>query len=233
MSQVSEIVSLQAIDDEAAAFRAALEDVERRLRGNEELDAARRQLAAADASLKEVRAEQRAIETQVESLTTKIDPEERRLYDGSVKNIKELQNIQHELDSLKVRRSTFEEQLLDIFSRVEIAERERSTAAKAVARLEALWERDQQDLRHEARRLGDLITRADRKRDDQKVRLNPRALHLYEDVRRRRGGNAIARIQGGVCSGCRITIPEGLRKRAFSSDALAQCPNCERILHMG
>ncbi|MCZ2110255.1 MAG: C4-type zinc ribbon domain-containing protein [Dehalococcoidia bacterium] len=233
MSQVNEIVSLQAIDDEAAAFRAALEDVERRLRGNEELDGARRQLAISDAALKEARIEQRAIEAQVESLTSKIDPEERRLYDGSVKNIKELQNIQHELESLKERRSAFEEQLLEIFSRVEIAERERSTCARTVARLEALWEKDQQDLRHEARRLGDLIVRTDRRREEQKVRINPRALHLYEDVRRRRGGNAIARVQGGVCSGCRIAIPEGLRKRAFSSDALAQCPNCERILSMG
>ncbi len=233
MSQVNEIVSLQAIDDEAAAFRAALEDVERRLRGNEELDGARRQLAISDAALKEARIEQRGIEAQVESLTSKIDPEERRLYDGSVKNIKELQNIQHELESLKERRSAFEEQLLEIFSRVEIAERERSTCARTVARLEALWEKDQQDLRHEARRLGDLIVRTDRRREEQKVRINPRALHLYEDVRRRRGGNAIARVQGGVCSGCRIAIPEGLRKRAFSSDALAQCPNCERILSMG
>ncbi len=233
MTQVSEIVTLQAIDDEASTYRAALDDVERRLRGSDELDAARRGLASADAALASVRTEQRGIEAQVEQLTAKIEPEERRLYDGSVKNPKELAGIQHEIESLKERRAGLEEQLLEVFSRVEINERERGRFARDVARLEALWERDQVDLRRESRRLGDSIARADQKREAQKARLTPRSLQLYEDVRRRRGGMAVAQIRGGVCSGCRITIPDAVRKRALSSEFPAQCPNCERILSMG
>ncbi|MEO9255768.1 MAG: hypothetical protein ABI305_09520, partial [Tepidiformaceae bacterium] len=97
MSQVTEIVQLQAIDDEAAAFRAALDDVERRLRGNEELDAARREFVAADTAVAEAQRDQRKIEGQIEGLSAKIDPEEKRLYDGSVKNPKELASIQQEL----------------------------------------------------------------------------------------------------------------------------------------
>ncbi len=233
MTQVSEIVTLQAIDDEAAAYRAALEDVERRLRGSDELDAARRELSVTESALAAVRKEQRALEAQIEALTAKIEPEERRLYDGSVKNPKELSSIQHELGSLKERRAGFEEQLLEVFSRAEITERERGRAAKAVARCEAIWERDQQDLRRESKRLSDLIARTQGRREEQQVRLAPRSLQLYEDVRRRKGGMAVAHLRAGVCSGCRVMIPEGMRKRAFSSDALAQCPNCERILSLG
>jgi uncharacterized protein len=233
MSQVTEIVQLQAIDDEAATFRAALDDVERRLRGNEELDAARRELTTAEGAVAEAQKDQRRTEGEVEGLNAKIEPEEKRLYDGSVKNPKELASIQQELDQLKQRRSGFEDELLAILARLDTADRERTRAAKAVADLEALWERDQQGLKHESKRLADAVHVADQKRDVQKAKISPRSLLTYEDVRRKRGGNAVAKIQGGVCGGCRITLPDNLRRRAFSVDLLVQCPNCERILYIG
>lgn len=233
MSQVSELVELQAIDDEAAALSAALSDVERRLRGNEQLDDARREHATADAALTTVQREQRRVDGEIETLTSRIDPEEKRLYDGSVKNAKELGNIQHEVELLKERRSALEDELLEILSRLEIAEREKAAAVRAVTTLEASWEREQQELKHEAKRLGDAVERSTRKREIQKGKVNARFLHVYEDVRRRRGGGAVARIQGGTCSGCRVTIPDAVRRRAFSSETLAQCPNCDRILYIG
>jgi predicted nucleic acid-binding Zn-ribbon protein len=233
MSQVTEIVQLQAIDDEAAALRAALDDVERRLRGSEELDAARRELAAAETAVAEAQREQRRVEGHIEGLSAKIDPEEKRLYDGSVKNPKELGSIQQELEQLKQRRSEFEDELLEILSRLDTFERDRLRTAKTVSQLEQIWEREQQNLKHESKRLADAIRTADQKRDVQKANVNPRSLHTYEEVRRKRGGNAIARIQGGVCGGCRITLPDGLRRRIFAADTLVQCPNCERILYIG
>lgn len=233
MSQVTEIVQLQAIDDEAATFRAALDDVERRLRGNEELDAARRELVAADTAVAEAQRDQRKIEGQIEGLSAKIDPEEKRLYDGSVKNPKELASIQQELEQLKQRRSESEDALLEVLSRLDIAQREQQRANKSVSELEGLWEREQQNLKHESKRLADAARVADQKREVQKAKVNPRSLQTYDDVRRKRGGMAVARIQGGTCGGCRIALPDNLRRRAFSVDLLAQCPNCERILYIG
>lgn len=233
MSQVTELVALQAVDDEAAALQAAVADVERQLRGNAELDAARRELATAEAELTEVQRQQRRIDGEIEGLTAKIEPEEKRLYDGSVKNPKELGNIQHEIDLLKERRSQFEDELLDVLARLETAERSRATAAKAVIKLEAGWEHQQQELRHELRRLSDSLALTERRRQVQQGKVGARALSVYEAVRKKRGGGAVARIQGGACGGCRIAIPDALRRRAFSSELLAQCPNCERILYIG
>lgn len=233
MSQVLEIVQLQSIDDEAAAFRAALADVERRLRGNEELNEARREFAAADSVLQAGQKDQRRVEGQVEDVTSRIEQTEKRLYSGEVKNAKELASIEHEVESLKQRRSVLEDELLEILSQVETAERTRARTAKAVNQLEALWEREQQDLKHEVKRLGDSVARADQKRELQKAKVSARSLHVYEDVRRRHGGMAVAKITGGTCGGCRVAMPESLRRRAFATDTLAQCPNCERILYIG
>ncbi len=233
MAQVTDIRTLQEIDDEAATYRAAFEDVERRLRGSDALDQARREFAAADADLADTRRAHRKIEGEVEGLTSRIVPEEKRLYDGSVRNPKELANIQHELELLKEQRARLEDQLLEVMQKLDLAEREHARAQKALVRQEALWEKEQGELKHESLRLGDLIARAEARREAQKQKLTPRNLQVYEEVRRRRGGVAVARVSGGMCGGCRVAIPEAVRRRAFTADQLAQCPNCERILYVG
>jgi hypothetical protein len=233
MSQVAEIRALQELDDEAATYRAALDDVERRLRGSEALNEARRTFAVAEDEASKLRRDQRRIEGQVETLTARILPEEKRLYDGSVKNPKELSSIQHELELLKEQRSKLEDELLDVLSRLEIADAEHKVSQKAVLQLETGWAAEQQALKHEAKRLNDSIARSDAKRAAQKPKLTPRAFQVYEEVRRRRGGMAVARIQGSACGGCRVSLPDAVRKRAFASDQIPQCPNCERILYIG
>lgn len=233
MSQVAEIRTLQELDDEAAAYRAALEDVERRLQGNEALNEARRTFAVVEGDAANLRKDQRRIDSQVEALTARILPEEKRLYDGSVKNPKELSSIQHELELLKEQRSKAEDGLLEVLGRLEIADRESKVAQRTVLQLELAWDAEQQGLKHEAKRLNDLIVRADAKRAAQKPKLTPRAFQVYEEVRRRRGGMAVARIQGGSCGGCRVSLPDAVRKRAFAADQIPQCPNCERILYIG
>lgn len=233
MSQVTEVRTLQEIDDEVATISAALDDVERRLRGSAELDEARRVFAASQGELQDAQRVQRKLDGDIAGLNAKIQPEEKRLYDGSVRNPKELTNIQHEVELLKEQRSKLEDELLDVMSRLEIAEREFGDAEKRLIQREALWEKEQGELKHEAKKLGDLLTRAEAKREAQKPKVNPRVLSIYEEVRKRRGGVAVAHVQGGNCGGCRVQIPEAVRRRAFSVDQVAQCPNCERILYVG
>jgi uncharacterized protein len=233
MTQVTDIRTLQEIDDEASGLRDRLEEVERQLQGSEELTAAREAFAAADAERAEARRQQRRIEGEVEGLTAKITPEEKRLYDGSVRNPKELGNIQHEVELLKQHRSKFEDELLEVMSRLEAAEMAHGGAQKSLVRAEARWEADRERLEAEQAKLTKAVNSADARRLAQQAKILPRNLAVYEDVRRRRGGVAVARVGSGNCSGCRVSIPEAIRRRAFAPDQVAQCPNCERILYVG
>lgn len=233
MSQVAGLRTLQELDDEAATLGAALEDARRRLQGSEELEAARAGLAAIDERLAETRRNQRRLDGEISVLSSRIAPEEKRLYDGSVRNPKELGNIQHELELLKAQRGGLEDELLEVLTAIEGLEADHQRAAKAVAGAESRWEAESASLRTEAERLAGLLTRADARREAQRATVPPRALHLYEDIRRRKGGIAVAHVQGSMCSGCRVTVPESVRRRAFQPDQLAQCPNCERILYVG
>ena len=233
MSQVSEIQSLQELDDQGATYRAALESVEAKLRGDTALDEARRRLAAAAAELAPVKKDQVRVDSQLKVLTSKIEAEDKRLYSGTVTNAKELQNIQHEVDSLKEQRLRLEDQLLDVELRLDSASREHSAASQDVTEREKSRSVHVEGWKHEVRTLNDSIARTDARRESQKLKVTPRFLATYEDVRRRRGGMAIARVQGSTCGACRIQMPDSVRKKVFNSDVLAQCPNCERILYLG
>ena len=233
MTQVTDLRTLQEIDDEVSRLSGTLEDVQRRLQGSEELAGARESFAAADVELNDARKEQRRIDGQVQGLTAKIDPEEKRLYDGSVRNPKELSSIQHELELLKQQRSKAEDELLEVMARLEAAETAHADAQKTLVRAEARWEAERTSLTDESARLSGNLASAESKRMAQQGKISARNLAIYEDVRRRRGGVAVARVAGGNCGGCRVSIPEAVRRRAFAPDQLAQCPNCERILYVG
>lgn len=231
MSHVAELVVLQEIDAEGAAARAALASVEARLLGDDELDEARRTLITVEAERAAILSSQRKLEAEVERLNDRIAPEEKRLYDGSVRNPKELTGIQHELELLKTTRGHHEDALVEVLDRAEAVDRQHSDAQRSVAALEERWSHAQEELRLEARRLADAITRIDQRREAQKAKVPPRLLATYEDLRARKGGTAVARVRGNTCSGCRISIPDALRSRALAGVVVAQCPSCERILH--
>jgi predicted nucleic acid-binding Zn-ribbon protein len=233
MSQVLELLTLQSLDDELAGLHGALAEAERRLQGDPELLDARRVLSQEEADLDALRKQQRHVEYEVEAFNSRIARDEGRLYDGSIKNPKELSSLEHEVGLQKAARGKLEDELIELLEATESAEQAREAAFVLVRHLEERWERQQKELTQEAHRLQDAIVRADEKRRAQQDGIPPRALQLYEDLRRRKGGMAVARITGSSCSGCRVSIPDAVRRRVMSPIELAQCPNCERILALG
>ena len=232
MSQVLELVSLQAIDSEAASLRASLGDVERRLEGDEELAAARTNLRAVQVALAGLRTSQRKLEASVQDLSARITKDEGRLYDGSIKSPKELGSLQHEVDSFQVTRAGVEEQLLELLGEVESTEETERLGKTNVASLEARWEAQSGALRAEAERLKAAVVRVEASRGAQAALITPPHLRLYESLRNRRG-MAVARVTGALCAGCRVTIPDGMRRGILATHSLTQCPNCEPILTVG
>ena len=91
-------------------------------------------------------------------------------------------------------------------------------------------EAESAELRVEVRRLQEALLKIDARREGQKLQIAPRALSLYETIRQRKGGQAVARVRGSTCSACRVSIPDAVRRRILSSNDIAQCPNCDRIL---
>ena len=233
MSVVFEIASLQEIDDQLATLQAGIASIQDRLARSEQLDNARRQLQHVEERIAQHERTQRRLDGEIADLTARIEPEEKRLFSGSVTSSKELMSIQQEVDSLKKKRSQLEDELLEVMDRLEKLESRRTAAQEAVQEAEQAREAAHRELRTELRRYEDSLAAARERRAEQASQVQPRPLQIYEDLRKRKGGAAVARLQGQACGACRVAIPDALRKQVLLRDAVAQCPNCEKILAPG
>src|SRR5688572_14502007 len=124
MNDLLELVSLQGLDDDLDRIRTRIAGDEARLAGNEELVELRSRMESIDASLAELRTRQRRSEASVEDLTARIEREEKKLYDGSIKQFKELQALAGDVGHVKHERSQAEDGMLEILSEIEALERE-------------------------------------------------------------------------------------------------------------
>lgn len=229
MSQVDLLYRLQQIDDEIQAGKKRLSQVIRSQRETEELLAARKRAETAAAELQDRRATQNNLNLELKSLNSKAQRSEKRLYSGTVKNPKELEDLQHELESLTRRRAALEDELLEAMILVEEAQEEDEAAQAGLAEIEAAWSQDQTDLKQEQDELVARINELTVQRRKHLELISPESLAHYESAQRRAGSTAVVLMKNNRCRGCLVTVPANLVK-AVDEGQLVHCDSCSRIL---
>ena len=229
MSQIDLLYRLQQMDDEIRAGKARLTEVIRSQRETEALLAARQRAERTAGQLREFRATQTDLDLELKSLNTKAQRSERRLYSGTIKNPKELEDLQNELGSLSRRRSTLEDELLEAMIIVEEAQEEDTAAQASREENEALWVQDQADLRQEQSDLIAHINALTAQRKKHLKLISADSLQSYESAQRRSGTTAVVLLKNRRCRGCLVTVPENLVK-AVDEGQLIHCDSCSRIL---
>lgn len=233
MTTAAELYALQETDLAIDAARQRLAETESRLGETEELRAQREEVARRREELAGLRHRQREEEREVEELRRKAKAVEDKLYGGTVRNPKELQDLQEDLEALKRQLSRREDALLNLMLQVEEAERLLGEAEARLAETEAVWRDEQASLLAEKGRLEEELSRLEGERARQVVKVDASTLGLYDALRARRQGRAVARVERGMCQGCRISLPMSVLQRLRSGNALVQCVSCERILYAG
>jgi predicted nucleic acid-binding Zn-ribbon protein len=230
---VDRLIELQEID--MAIDR--LESRRRDLEGGDEVAQARRGAEAAEERLGELRLaldsvvrEQTRLESEADSLERKIDAEQRRLYDGSVANPKELEAIQHEVANLRQRKGRVEDDILsqmerreDMEGRVPTLEAELQEARDRMAEIESGSERE----------FTDVSVGLDSRREERNALVpsfDEELLELYEDLRASKKGIGAARLLDGVCQGCHQKMSALELERIKRSEGIRRCEYCRRIL---
>lgn len=190
------------------------------------------QLADVRGRRDEVASRQSRLEEEVRFLDNRIAEIERRLYSGIVSAPRELQAMAAEVDSMKTRRSSVEDEVLVAMEDVEPLaeeatrlERERTAVETGIDRLRAELARAEAALDAE-------IAGEEAERSGAAQGVPAELLRTYEGLRARLGGVGAARLVGSSCSGCHLTLPaaEVARIRREPPDALILCDQCGRIL---
>lgn len=230
MTTAAELAALQEIDLALDRDLARLAAIEESLGESDELIQAREKMEQKQAVVAGLRSRQADLEWSVDEVRAKALQVEGKLYGGSIRNPKELQDLQADLQSLQAQTSKREDDLLAVLMEADEAQADAAAAESAYRELEARWQEEQRSLRAEKEALEPEIAELQAKRAAQIEGIDRSALSLYETLRERKGGQAVARVERGMCQGCRITLPMSLLQRARSGAGLVQCVSCERIL---
>ncbi|WP_425490206.1 zinc ribbon domain-containing protein [Nocardioides soli] len=183
-------------------------------------------------SVDDLTAEQRKIDTDVEAVKARRARDRDRMDQGLVTNPKDLERMQHELESLERRISSLEDDELEIMERVEEAQRELDELQLLVAetdeRLGVLGAaRDEKfaDIDAQAERV-----RADRAPATEGIPAD--LIALYDRLREQKGGIGAAALRARECGGCRLTLDsaELTRIKGLPDDEVVRCEECQRIL---
>ena len=232
MSKAETLYRLQTIDLEIDERSRRLKEVKAILEGNEELERARQALQDGEKKLSRQRTRLRDQELEMRSLANKIASVEDRLYSGRIKNPKELANRQDEVQYLKRRKGGLEDQVLEAMIEVEESEASVTEQRERLARLEKEWQETQVRLSAEQNELMNRLSQLKAKRAKLQKTIEAGDLALYEDLRRRRYGQAVALLEGELCQACRVTLPTSKVQQARQGEALTLCGSCERILYV-
>ncbi len=230
MSVAKQLYQLQEVDLELESSERALNQIASQLGESEAVVMTRNKLALERQHLEELERQQHSIEWEIDDITSKFTTAEKELYSGKIRNPKELTNLQHEIDGLKARRNQLEDKALEIMEQVEIVTRSAATIDRELKRLTAEWHSQQQKLSAELEQLKTILSNLKHKRQLLTAGIDLLAVETYHELKKQKG-TAVAKVEQGICCGCRISLPvtelQGVR-----SGSLVRCSSCGRILFL-
>jgi predicted nucleic acid-binding Zn-ribbon protein len=189
------------------------------------------QLVVARTAATDLARELTKAEADVEQVRTRAARNQARLDSGQA-SAKDLQGLQHELESLANRQSILEDVELEIMERQEAAATALSTATAEHDKVSAELA-EVQALRDKALAVLETEANSERQARENAAAGVPKALiTLYEKIREQSDGVGAARLYQRRCEGCRLSVPPNDLNNIRSApvDEVIRCEECRRIL---
>jgi predicted nucleic acid-binding Zn-ribbon protein len=235
---VTGLESLLAVQERDLALdrlrhqRATLPERERVAGAGTRLDSLGETRATRGAARDEFAGQEQRLADEAQRLGEQSHAAEQRLYSGEVASPRELQALQADIDQLKRRQRTVEDQQLGVMEQREPLDEELAALDTERASIEADLAVAQADLAVKEQELDGAIATEEAARDQAAASVDDALVVDYERRRERAKGVGVARLVGSTCQGCHLTIPSAAvdRMRRDADAGLAYCDNCGCIL---
>ncbi|HIE24427.1 MAG TPA: hypothetical protein EYP74_00335 [Anaerolineales bacterium] len=231
MSTTFHLFRLQEIDSQLDKVQRRLDEIRKILEDDAELRRVEARVEGVKASYDESQKIMHKAEGVVKQQRLKIEQREAMLYGGSVKNPKEVQDLQNKAESLKRYLLKLEDDQLEAMLAYD---EEKESLQKAEAELDAL----KAELVQRNSRLGGEQSGLKKEKEgllkDRAVALpvlDDEDLELYNKLRKGKRGVAVASLNDGGCSACGATLTLATQQKARSASDIIYCPSCQRILY--
>jgi predicted nucleic acid-binding Zn-ribbon protein len=232
MSKPFLLFRLQQIDSKIDTIKSRLGEVDFAIADDSKLQLAQEQTEIASKTLQEAQKGLQIAERNVQDQRVKIQQSEAILYSGKVSNPKELEDIQSEVISLKSYLSILEDRQLDAMIQVEEAEERYNMESKKLESLKTETGIEVAELKQEKQKLNRDLDLLESERQVSVGGTYPEDLKIYELLRNKKNGVAVAKVSGQNCMACGSTLTASLLQTAQSPNQLTRCSSCGRILYV-
>ena len=194
-----------------------------------ELEAA---VVAAATKVEDLTREQSKAERDVEQVRARRERDEQRLQAGQVASPKDLENLQHEIESLTKRQSDLEDVQREIWERLDAATAEHDELRQKLSEVESRLEATERTRDEVYAAIDAEAENVRRDRAEAAADVTDELLALYEKIRSQQGGIGAAALRQRRCEGCRMELDTSylLKVAAAPPDEVLRCEECRRIL---
>ncbi len=170
------------------------------------------------------------MELEIAALVDKQQNAETRLYSGEVKNPKELQDMQMEIESLGRRRTTLDNLLSDIGTERQDLQNALEAREQELNELKQSREEEQQELLSEKAELTDSVNGMLAQRRKAVKEIPADLYQVYNNMRTAKSNRPLAILKDNACTICGIEQNNIVITAINRSAGLVNCQNCGRIL---
>ncbi len=231
MGRSENLYHLQRIDSQLDGHHRRIREIQTILEDDQIVKSARAQTDSAQSQLNEAQKQLRSDRAIVQDQRAKIEDSDKRLYSGTITNPKELEDIQDEVAALKRYLDVLEERQLEAMLVVDEAEDNLNIAQEQLDQALADAESRNASLLKEKSEIDGLLASLEIQRQEQANLVEAEDLRLYEDIRPKRAGVAVAKVQDRTCGACGSTLASAFYQQARSPSKITLCDTCERILY--
>jgi predicted nucleic acid-binding Zn-ribbon protein len=231
MSNALTLYRIQQIDSRLDQIQSRLQSIHAALADTPELKAAREKLEQTQEGLRQTERLLKQAENDAQSQRIKLEQAESSLYSGNIKNPKELKDLEKDVASLKKRMGELEDVQLSIMLELEStretlqqAQTEHNAVQGQTISQNATLQTEQEKLQKERETVKSQRLAA-------VTGVDGASLSLYESLREKRKGIAVAMVSDNSCNVCGAELTPGHAQSVRTSSQLVHCNMCGRILY--
>lgn len=232
MSEIERLYELQELDLRIVDLENEIAGLEAKLSDDSTLAEASKRIAALEAHAAQFAARRRTVNRTLEDLQERLERIQARLYSGAITSVKEMEAAEEERAVTERNIAESEDELLEVMVTAEEIDEALAKGRQIVGKLEdqrradvSAWTAKVEDAR------GELLALSPQ-RGEMTAAISPPTLHRYETLRSSKGGTAVARVERGLCSGCRMALTTSELQRVRSAADPMPCGSCRRLLYL-
>ena len=221
---------LQAVDSRILELTKAREAFPARVAQlNDELQARSEELRSVEEKVAETSRERRLKELALAAEQEKLQKWEKRLMEST--NPREATALSREIDANRRLNQESQEEILLLMAEEEGLGAEMEAHSPGLGELQSKLEKEEKECKARSAELDLQLAQHDKERNSILKNLPDRIARIYNQIRNRRLGVAVAPARDGSCGACQMTLPPQHYNQIQKTISIETCPSCNRILY--